>query len=120
MASRQAMEPLGHADCFCAAIRFAWRTNPRNAGDVYFRGGEIVLRTMASKLGVNLPFPLVQADWETLIRGIESKVQAMKDLKKGEEKDEMLNFYSNACMPFRYFKDGSRLRIFHARELYDE
>jgi len=41
---------------------------------------------MAAKLGVNLPFPLVQADWETLIRGIESKVQAMKDLKKGEEK----------------------------------
>ncbi|TMJ97463.1 MAG: hypothetical protein E6G74_20115 [Alphaproteobacteria bacterium] len=84
------------------------------------RAVEIGLRTMAAKLGVYLPFPLVQADWETLIRGIESKVQAMKDLKKGEEKDEMLNFYSNACMPFRYFKDGSRLRIFHARELYDE
>src|SRR5436305_6059745 len=50
------------------------------------RAVEIGLRTMAAKLGVNLPFPLVQADWETLIRGIESKVQAMKDLKKGEEK----------------------------------
>ena len=72
---------------------------------------------MAAKLGVNLPFPLVQADWETLIRGIESKVQAMKDLKKGEEKDEMLNFYPTPVCRFATLKTD-RAFGFSTRENY--
>jgi hypothetical protein len=84
------------------------------------RAVEIGLRAMATELRVEFPFPLVQADQENVIRGIESKIAAMKDRKKDADKDADLNFYSEAAMQFRYFKDGWRVRAAHTRATYDE
>jgi hypothetical protein len=44
----------------------------------------------------------------------------MKNLARGTFKDADLNFYSQAAVQFRYFKDAWRVRVAHARETYDE
>lgn len=85
------------------------------------RAVEIGMRAMAIELNVTVgDLPLELADQENVIRGIESKIQAMKDRRKGTEKDEDLNFYSQAAMQFRYFKDGWRVRTAHTRATYEE
>lgn len=86
------------------------------------RAVEIGLRVVARELDVqpNAAIPLEMEDQETVIRGIESKIAAMKDRKKGVEKDADLNFYSEIAMQFRYFKDGWRVRAAHTRATYDE
>jgi hypothetical protein len=84
------------------------------------RAVEIGLRVMAADLGVEFKFPLELADQENIIRGIESKIVAMKDRAKSAEKDADQQFYSEAAMQFRYFKDGWRVRAAHTRATYDE
>jgi HEPN domain-containing protein len=84
------------------------------------RAVEIGLRAMATDLKVELPIPLDLAEQETLIAGIESKVRALKEKPKSEQKDADQNFYSQAAMQFRYFKDGWRIRVAHTRATYDE
>jgi hypothetical protein len=85
------------------------------------RAVEIGLRAMATALEVTVgEIPLELADQENVIRGIESKIAAMKDKKKTIEKDSDLNFYSQTAMQFRYFKDGWRVRTAHTRASYDE
>ena len=44
----------------------------------------------------------------------------MKELLRGEFKDEELTFYSQAAVQFRYFKDAWRVRVAHARASYEE
>jgi HEPN domain-containing protein len=84
------------------------------------RAVEVGLRSMASDLEVTLPEGIENAQWETLIRHIESKIQAMKDLPKTPEKADLLHFYSDASMQFRYFKDGWRVRAAHSKATFDE
>jgi len=85
------------------------------------RAVEIGLRAMAIALEIDqFDFPLEQADWEGIIRKIESKIQALKDKAKTAEKDDAQHFNSNAAMEFRYFKDGWRVRVAHTRASYDE
>jgi hypothetical protein len=84
------------------------------------RAVEIGLRAMAADLSVQFPFPLEQADWEGMIRQIESKIAAMKDLPKSAQKDQDQHFYSGAAIQFRYFKDAWRIRVAHSRGSYDE
>jgi hypothetical protein len=43
----------------------------------------------------------------------------MKEMSRGQ-KDEILPFYSQAAVQFRYFKDAWRIRVAHARETYEE
>ena len=84
------------------------------------RAVEIGLKAMAVALKVENKIPIELLEQETLIRQIESKISDMKDGAKGPEKDANQNFYSEAAMQFRYFKDGWRVRAAHARETYDE
>lgn len=85
------------------------------------RAIEIGLRAMAVHLAIDeFKYPLEQADWEGIIRKIESKILGMKDLPRTAEKDDSQNFNSSAAMEFRYFKDGWRVRVAHTRETYDE
>lgn len=85
------------------------------------RAVEVGLRAMAIALEIEkFDFPLEQADWEGIIRKIESKILKMKDMVKTAEKDDGQNFNSSAAMQFRYFKDGWRVRVAHTRETYDE
>lgn len=84
------------------------------------RAVEVGLKAIAVRLEVELPVSIENADWEMLIRKIESKVQSMKDHPKSDDKADMLHFYSEACMQFRYFKDGWRVRVAHAKATYRE
>ena len=44
----------------------------------------------------------------------------MKNLPRSTHKDELVNFYSQVAVQFRYFKDSWRVRVAHARETYEE
>jgi hypothetical protein len=54
-------------------------------------------------------------------RQIESRIDnERKNLKRGLDKDERLNFLSQAAKEFFYFKDGWRNYVSHNRVTYDE
>jgi hypothetical protein len=55
-----------------------------------------------------------------ILDNCDSKIVAMKDMRRGIEKAENLAFYSRAAVQFRYFKDAYRVRAAHAHELFDE
>jgi HEPN domain len=84
------------------------------------RAAEIGVRAMGIELGVTFPYDISLADWQNILDQIESKIKAMKDLLRSEKKDSDQRFFSEAATQFRYFKDGWRVRVTHARETYDE
>jgi hypothetical protein len=85
------------------------------------RAAEIGVRVLGKELGVSFPDkPLELAEWQNILDQSDSKIVAMKELSRGTEKDEKLNFYSQAAVQFRYFKDAWRVRVAHARETYEE
>jgi hypothetical protein len=85
------------------------------------RAAEIGVWSLGKALGVTFPGkPIELADIHPILEQVESKIKAMKDQRRGLEKDEMLNFYSEAATQFRYFKDAWRVRVAHARATYEE
>jgi hypothetical protein len=60
------------------------------------------------------------AEWHNILEQADSKIVAMKSMPAGTKKDDELNFYSQAAVQFRYFKDAWRVRVAHARETYEE
>lgn len=85
------------------------------------RAAEIGVRTLGRELRVTFPDkPLELAEWQNILDQSDSKIVAMKALKRGSYKDETLHFYSQAAVQFRYFKDAWRVRVAHARESYEE
>jgi hypothetical protein len=84
------------------------------------RAIEIGMKALAVSLGVQFNYPIEQADWANIIDQMESKIKSMKEQPKSAQKDADQKFYSEAAMQFRYFKDGWRVRVSHARENYDE
>jgi hypothetical protein len=85
------------------------------------RSAEIGVRTLGRALGVSFPDkPLELAEWQTILEQTEAKITAMKKLPRGQHKDEELNFYSEAAVQLRYFKDAWRVRVAHARASYKE
>jgi hypothetical protein len=77
------------------------------------------LHLLANALGVSFKFPIVLAEWSNVIDGIEAKISPMKQMSKSAEKDELLTFYSECAVQFRYFKDAWRNHVGHSREVYD-
>ncbi len=68
---------------------------------------------------VGLVFDLQQ--WNTIIEQIEAKItEARKSLPRGAEKNERMQFLSEAAKEFFYFKDGWRNHVSHNRGTYDE
>jgi hypothetical protein len=85
------------------------------------RAAEIGMRSLGAALDVSFPDkPLELAEWQNILDQADSKIVAMKSLQRGTSKDENLNFYSQAAVQFRYFKDAWRVRVAHARETYEE
>jgi hypothetical protein len=79
------------------------------------RAAEIGVRVLGKELGVEFPDkPLELAEWQSILDNCDSKIGAMKQLPRGTEKDDKLNFYSQAAVQFRYFKDAWRVRVAHA------
>jgi hypothetical protein len=84
------------------------------------RAAEIGVRAMGASLNVKFPFPAELADWQNILDQIDTKIRDMKSLPKGTKKDEDIQFYSEAASQFRWFKDGWRVRVAHARAIYKE
>jgi hypothetical protein len=84
------------------------------------RAAERGVRALASELDVTFPFSLELAEWHNLLDQIDSKIKALKNLPKGDAKESSLQFYSEAAAQFRYFKDAWRVRVAHARAVYEE
>jgi HEPN domain-containing protein len=85
------------------------------------RAAEIGVRVLGNELGVEFPDkPLELAEWQNILDKSDSIIGEMKKMRRGTDKDEKLNFYSQAAVQFRYFKDAWRVRVAHARESYEE
>lgn len=75
------------------------------------------MRALAFDLG--LTFDLQQ--WHNIIEEIEGKIREQRKLlPRGEERNERLQFLSEAAKEFFYFKDGWRNHVSHNRGKYDE
>lgn len=57
--------------------------------------------------------------WGKIIDLIEDELSILRKAKKSNEKDEQLNFYSQAAAQFRYFKDAWRNHVCHLRKQYE-
>jgi len=85
------------------------------------RAAEIGVRVLGKELGIEFPDkPIELAEWQNILDQADSKIVKMKEMPRGTQKDEVLTFYSQAAVQFRYFKDGWRVRVAHARETYEE
>jgi len=74
------------------------------------------LRALAEALG--LTFSVEQ--WLVIIKQIESKICALENLPKSQQRIRDQEFYSGAAKNFRYFKDAWRNHVMHGKEHYDE
>lgn len=81
---------------------------------------QIGLYSLAAEVKVSFPFNIELADWQAVIAQIESKIRAMQNLPKSDEKDDKLSFFSELAVQFRYFKDAWRNHVAHLREEYDK
>lgn len=59
-------------------------------------------------------------NWGTIIDQIKSKIDPMIRDKKSPERDERIQFYSEAAKEFAYFKDGWRNYAMHSKSKYSE
>jgi len=104
-----------------------------NAGNAYalslntasvfhsMRAAEIGLRSLARHLSVQFPHGNLELEqWHTILNQIESKIKDIHNLPKSTQKSDDQKFYSQAALQFRYFKDGARVRVAHARDEFTE
>ncbi len=104
------------ADAFSATDCYAMGHNTASVFHC-MRVLEYSLAALAADLG--LSFDVQQ--WHNIIEQIEAKiVEQRKTLPKGAEKNERLQFLSEAAKEFFYFKDGWRNYVSHNRGKYDD
>jgi hypothetical protein len=82
---------------------------------------EYGLRALARERKVKLPSKreLEWAEWQTIITGIEEKINLIRAWKRGPIKDKALSFYGGAIGEFYVYKDVYRNHVMHTRESYD-
>jgi hypothetical protein len=85
------------------------------------RAAEIGVRLLARDLGVSFPDKTIeQAEWAQLLDQSDSKIKAIGKRSKSDQREKDQRFYSTAAAEFRYFKDGWRVRVAHAKATYTE
>jgi hypothetical protein len=85
------------------------------------RAAEIGVRVLGKELNVSFPNHSIElAQWQDILKQCESKIKDMQNRPKSNNKDDDLHFYSSAAVQFWYFKDAWRVRVAHARAIYDE
>jgi hypothetical protein len=85
------------------------------------RAAELGVRALANELGgITFSVDISLVEWAQILDKIDARIREMKQLPRGTKKDEDLQFYSEAASQFRYFKDGWRVRVAHARATYDK
>jgi hypothetical protein len=87
------------------------------------RAAEIGVRALGEKLEIKIKSgkPIELAEWREILDGLNTAVQRIENLPNTTPgKDEDLLFCSEACAQFRFFKNGWRIRVAHARASYTE
>ena len=87
------------------------------------RAAEIGIRALAQSLNLTLKGnkPLELAEWREVLDGLSTAVLSIENKPNSTPgKDEDLLFYSEAAAQFRFFKNGWRVRVAHARASYTE
>lgn len=85
------------------------------------RAAETGVRALAAALQVVLPMPIEMAEWQPILNGMKSRIEAIENLPRSTpNRDADLLFYNEAAAQFRFFKNGWRVRVAHARANYNE
>jgi hypothetical protein len=85
------------------------------------RAAEIGVRVLGTALHVGLPVPIELAEWQPILNGMKAGIEAIENLPRSTPtRDADLLFYSEASAQFRFFKNGWRIRVAHARASYNE
>jgi hypothetical protein len=84
------------------------------------RAVERGLRVLARDRNVVFPLPIEFQEWAVIIEKIESNLDDIDRLPKGEKKSDAQSFYRGALVEARAFKDVWRNHVMHARDSYDE
>jgi hypothetical protein len=77
------------------------------------------LYALANAVGANFDHYYASESWGKIIDLIEEAIGRLRKAKKSNEKDDQLNFYSQAATQFRYFKDAWRNYVSHLRKHYE-
>jgi HEPN domain-containing protein len=87
------------------------------------RASEIALKAfgIAYKIKIKSGKDIELAEWREILDGLNAAVQNLENLPNSTpNKDEDLQFCSEAAAQFRFFKNGWRIRVAHARATYNE
>jgi hypothetical protein len=96
----------------------------RNTACVFhlMRVAEVGLRGLARRMKVTVKNkPLEWAEWQDILREMNKVPDALtQTMKRGPEKDEILEFYRGCIAQFYGFKDEYRNQVSHKRKSYNE
>lgn len=84
------------------------------------RAAEIAVRVLATAMGVTFSVSIELQEWQVILNAITSKIREIENCPKSEKRDHDLEFFGIAAAQFRYFKDGWRIHVSHAGDLYSE
>lgn len=86
------------------------------------RAAEIGVRCLGEALSITLPRPIEQSEWQAILNALVPKIQEIENLPNANNpnKPADLAFYTQAAAQFRFFKNGWRVHVAHARRTYNE
>lgn len=84
------------------------------------RAAEICVRVLATALGVVFRAAIELQEWQTILNAITPKIRDIENQPKSEKRDRDLEFFGTAAAQLRYFKNGWRIHVSHASDLYSE
>jgi hypothetical protein len=77
------------------------------------------LRWLADQVGLGQE-AVSNENWKNVIDQIEKKIRELEALPKSDDKRKRTQFFSEAAIQFRWFKDAWRNYAMHSHEHYDE
>jgi hypothetical protein len=86
----------------------------------FMRASEYGLRALARHLKVKVKSSLEYADWGTILKAIQKKLDAIAPLARTKNKAELLEFYGRMLSDCNMLKDTWRNSVMHARARYTE
>lgn len=84
------------------------------------RAAEIALWAFSHHLNVQTNRPIEHSEWQTLINEVTKKIDGMRNQPATPQRDEEMQFCSDANSQFFNLKEAFRKHVAHARETYEE
>lgn len=84
------------------------------------RAAEIGVRALATAMELKLKHSVELEDWQAIQNSAKARIEEIGQQRRSDDRDKDLEFYSQACAQFQFFKDGWRVRVMHARASYTE